>query len=252
VRITKLVLVIALTTLTLGIVAGPAVAGQPSIPQLKKQLRHAKKMRQRTAERAGRAAAGLAAARAIRAAADAGGDAGTDAGTAAGEPVPDPATTAAPDAGLSPALAAVLLADGVVTEEEVATLQKRAVKTRKLARRWALKARSLQRRVRHRVQIKRWNRQGRWKPLIKLAGKKYGVSTAGLHRMMMLESGGRRTVGSMYKGLYQYHPATWAGRWNPWRRHSIYDGWAQIRATAYALSKGMGRSQWPNTYPMAF
>jgi hypothetical protein len=28
--------------------------------------------------------------------------------------------------------------------------------------------------------------------------------------------------------------------------------WAQIRATALALSKGMGPSQWPNTYPMSF
>ena len=44
----------------------------------------------------------------------------------------------------------------------------------------------------------------------------------------------------MYKGLFQYYPATWSGSWNPWRRHSIFDGWAQIRATAYALSRGMG------------
>ena len=70
--------------------------------------------------------------------------------------------------------------------------------------------------------------------------------------MMMLESGGRRAVGGMYKGLFQYHPSTWAGSWNPWRRESISNGWAQIRATAYALRKGMGPSQWPNTYPMAF
>ena len=70
--------------------------------------------------------------------------------------------------------------------------------------------------------------------------------------MMMLESGGRRSAGSRYKGLYQYYPGTWYGDWNPWRHESIYDGWAQIRATAYALGRGMGPSQWPYTYPMAF
>jgi hypothetical protein len=70
--------------------------------------------------------------------------------------------------------------------------------------------------------------------------------------MMMLESGGRRTVGGMFKGLFQYYPSTWAGSWNPWRHESIYNGWAQIRATAYALSRGMGPGHWPNTYPMAF
>ena len=78
------------------------------------------------------------------------------------------------------------------------------------------------------------------------------MSTAGLYRMMMLESGGSRTIGGTYKGLFQYYPSTWSGSWNPWRGESIYNGWAQIRATAYALSRGMGRSQWPNTYPMAF
>jgi len=78
------------------------------------------------------------------------------------------------------------------------------------------------------------------------------VSPVGLKRMMVLESGGRSRLGGTYIGLFQYHPGTWRGTWNPWRRLSIYDGWAQIRATAYALHKGMGPSQWPNTYPRAF
>jgi hypothetical protein len=102
------------------------------------------------------------------------------------------------------------------------------------------------------VRIQRWNRSGQWKPLIEIAGRRYGVSATGLYRMMMLESGGARTAGCMHKGLFQYCPGTWTGSWNPWRHQSIYDGWAQIRATAYALSKGMGPGQWPHTYPMAF
>lgn len=239
-RITKLVLVIALTVLTIGIVAAPAFAGGSSIPQLKKQLRHAKQVRQRTGERARTAAANLAGARELLAAA------------ADGESLPDLAAVATPPTGMSHALAAGLLADGVVTAEEVAALQARSARVKKLAHRWTVKVRNLQRRVRRLVRIRHWNRSGQWKPLIKIAGKKYGVSPAGLYRMMMLESHGSRTAGSMYKGLFQYYPRTWAGTWNPWRHHSIFDGWAQIRATAYALSKGMGRSQWPNTYRMAF
>ena len=153
---------------------------------------------------------------------------------------------------MDPTLAAALLADGVVTADEVAAQQARSVRAGKLARRWTVKVQRLQRRLRTLQQIAEWNRRGQWKPLIEIAGKKYGVSTAGLYRMMMLESGGSRTIGSTYKGLFQYYPSTWSGSWNPWRHESIYNGWAQIRATAYALSRGMGRSQWPNTYPMAF
>jgi hypothetical protein len=149
-------------------------------------------------------------------------------------------------------LAATLLADGVITADEVAAAQKRATKAKKLARRWTARVRLLEKKLRTLRQIAEWNRRGKWKPLIAIACKKYGISAAGLHRMMMLESGGRRTVGGMYKGLFQYYPSTWAGSWNPWRHESIYNGWAQIRATAYALSRGMGASQWPNTYPMAF
>ncbi len=238
-RIAKLVLVIALTALTIGIVAAPALAGESSIPQLKKQLRHAKKVRQRTGERARTAAANLAGARELLAAAD-------------GESLPDLGAVATPPTGMSHALAAGLLADGVVTAEEVAALQARAARTKKIAQRWTVKVKNLQQRVRRLVRIQHWSRSGQWKPLIKIAGKKYGVSPAGLYRMMMLESHGNRTAGSRYKGLFQYYPGTWAGTWNPWRHHSIFDGWAQIRATAYALSKGMGRSQWPNTYRMAF
>ena len=239
-RIIKLVLVIALAVLTIGIVAAPAFAGESSIPQLKNQLRHAKSALQRTSERARTAAADLAGAREILAA------------VAAGDAAPDPAVAATGVDGVRLPLFARLMADGAVTTAEVAALQTRATRARKVAHRCAVKVRNLQQRIRRLVRVERWNRRGEWKPLIEIAGRKYGVSRAGLYRMMMLESGGSRTAGSMYKGLFQYYPGTWAGSWNPWRHHSISDGWAQIRATAYAISKGMGSSQWPNTYPMAF
>jgi len=262
VRLRKLTLAIALTALAAGTLAAPAVAGDPSISKLKQQLRQAKQLRERARERARLAAAGLAGARELHAATSVAGDPATlDPATL--DPTLDPATLdpATPEplsalvvtpVSMDPALAALLLADGVVTADEVAAQQARSVRAGTLARRWTLKVRRLQRRLRTLQRIAAWNRRGQWKPLIEIAGKKYGVSTAGLHRMMMLESGGSRTIGSTYKGLFQYYPSTWSGSWNPWRRESIYNGWAQIRATAYALSRGMGRSQWPNTYPMAF
>ena len=145
-----------------------------------------------------------------------------------------------------------LLADGIVTTDEVAALKARSTAAARLARRATAKVTSLRRRIARRQRIAEWNRRGRWRPLIAIAAAKYGVSARGLHRMMMLESGGRRTAGTLYKGLFQYHPSTWRASWNPWRRQSIFDGWAQIRATAYAIRRGMGPSQWPNTYRMAF
>jgi hypothetical protein len=157
-----------------------------------------------------------------------------------------------PPAGMDPALAARLLADGVVSNEEIAVLQSRVSHAKKRVHRWAVKARRFAKRVHRRQQIATWARQHDWRPLIEIAGRKYSVSPAGLYRMMMLESGGQATVGTTYKGLFQYAPSTWVRHWNPWHHESVFNGWAQIRATALALSKGMGPGQWPNTYPMAF
>jgi hypothetical protein len=157
-----------------------------------------------------------------------------------------------PPATMSPAFAAALLADGVVTADEVAAQKTRKARAKKLERKWTAKVRNLKKRIGTLKRIAAWNRRGTWKPLIAIAAKRYHVSAAGLYRMMMLESSGRRTVGTTYKGLFQYYPSTWAGSWNPWRHESVFNGWAQIRATAYAISRGMGPSQWPNTYPMAF
>lgn len=242
-RFRTLTISITLAVLAAGIVAAPALAGDPSLPKLKQQLRHAKQSRQHARERARAAAADLAGARELFAATDSAGNAGAPTPTAS--PVTPPAT-------MNQLLAVALLADGVVTADEVTVLQTRSLATARVAHRWSAKVRRLQLRVRELVQIARWNRRGDWKPLIAIACREYGVSQAGLYRMMMLESSGQRTVGGTYKGLFQYYPSTWAGSWNPWRHLSIYDGWAQIRATAYALSRGMGPSQWPNTYRMAF
>ena len=248
-RIRTLFITLALTVLAAGAIAGPAEAGDPSIGKLKQQLRHAKQLRQRARERARAAAVDLAGARELFAATSAVDGVIPD---PAAPPVLPAAAPVVPPATMDQVLAAALLADGVVTADEVAAQQARSARTKALAHRWTVKVRRLQKRLRRLRQIAEWNRRGRWKPLIGIAGERYGVSAAGLQRMMMLESGGRRTAGEMYKGLFQYYPGTWTGGWNPWRHESIYDGWAQIRATAYAVSRGMGPSQWPNTYPMAF
>ncbi len=243
-RLRTIGILIALALLATAIVAGPASAGQTSVKQLKKELRAAKKYRQRARERERRAGANLAGARVLFAATNP---------DETGSTLPAPATSdLTPPPEMDQALATVLLADGVVTADEIVALKSRVSAAHRLAHRWNLKVKRLQKRVNRLVKIAEWSRRGVWRPLIEIAGHKYGVSPAGLHRLMILESGGSRTAGTMYKGLFQYYPSTWSGSWNPWRHESIFDGWAQIRATAYALSKGMGPSQWPNTYPMAF
>jgi soluble lytic murein transglycosylase-like protein len=97
-------------------------------------------------------------------------------------------------------------------------------------------------------------RAGDWRALIARAARKYGVSADGLYRLMIMESGGRaRAVGAgRYYGLFQYSIGTWRGTWNPWRGESVFDGSAQIEASAFAVKKGMGPGLWGNTYPAAF
>ena len=95
--------------------------------------------------------------------------------------------------------------------------------------------------------------RGDWAPLIRAIAAENGISAAGLYRLMSLESGGRASVSTgTYHGLYQYCSSTWRGAWNPWRSRSIYNGEAQIRATARAIKKGWGPRMWPNTFPIAF
>lgn len=96
-------------------------------------------------------------------------------------------------------------------------------------------------------------RQGHWLPLVRKIAAQNGISAAGMYRLMSLESGGRASACSgSFHGLYQYCYSTWKGAWNPWRDRSIYDGEAQIRATARAIRKGWGHDLWPNTFPLAF
>ena len=75
-----------------------------------------------------------------------------------------------------------------------------------------------------------------------------------MYRLMMAESGGSATVVAPggYHGLYQYSLTTWRGSWNPYRSASIYNGEAQIKASALAISRGWGPSFWPTTFDWAF
>ena len=138
------------------------------------------------------------------------------------------------------------------TAEEIERLERRVTRVRASVRGWRERVEELARRVRRRERIATWNRRGEWRPLIELAARRYGVNAAALYRMMKYESGGRRYAGTTYKGLFQYAPSTWRASWNPWRGASIYNGWAQIRATAYAISRGSGPHMWPSTYSRAF
>jgi soluble lytic murein transglycosylase-like protein len=237
----RLILItIALTLVAMAALAPPASAYHVSDGQLKAQLRNAKQQLRTARERAQKADADLAAALDLRA-------------QFGGEPGVTPPAAVTPPPGMDAALAGLLLADGVVSDEEIVALRTRVAQAGRLVVYRADKARRLAKRVQRRAQIATWARRHDWRPLIDIAGRKYGVSPAGLYRMMILESSGQPTVVSgPYKGLFQFTTSEWARHWNPWRHESIFNGWAQIRACALALSKGMGPGQWPNTYPMAF
>ena len=114
--------------------------------------------------------------------------------------------------------------------------------------------------LRRQVQRLRWlvaavDGHGSWMPYIAYVAQRNGISAQSMYTMMLLESGGRPQAvggGGAYLGLFQYSLSTWHGSWNPWRTHSIFDGAAQIQATAKAIRLGYGPSWWPNTYPRAF
>ena len=94
---------------------------------------------------------------------------------------------------------------------------------------------------------------GPWWTLIKSAAASNGIWAEGLYRLMMAESGGVATASNgVDMGLFQYSSATWSGSWNPWHAAGIYDGAAQIKATALAIHLGDGPSWWPTTYAWAF
>jgi hypothetical protein len=94
---------------------------------------------------------------------------------------------------------------------------------------------------------------GPWWPAIQAAAAADGIAARGLYRLMLVESGGVATVrNGAYCGLFQYSSGTWHGSWNPWRGASIFDGAAQIKASARAIKLGYGPGFWPNTYGYAF
>jgi len=95
--------------------------------------------------------------------------------------------------------------------------------------------------------------QSAWWGLIKSAARASGIDATGLCRLMVAESGGDANArNGAYYGLFQYSLATWRGSWNPWRSASIFDGAAQIKATALAIHLGHGPGWWPVTFPYAF
>ena len=250
---------IALTVLAAGVVAAPAVAGDPSLPKLKQQLRHAKQSRQHARERARAAAADLAGARELY-----GGDGVAE--RRPGDALRRPRSTghewircrplrrSSPPATMDQTLAATLLADGVVTADEVTALQTRSVRTPPLrAHRWTAKVRRLQQRVRGCSRSPQWNRRGQWKPLIAIAGREYGVSPAGLYRMMMLESGGQpHRERAVPRPLPVHGPRVGRQLERVARPQHLRRLVADPRHRAKRLSRGMGPSHWPLTYRMAF
>jgi len=107
--------------------------------------------------------------------------------------------------------------------------------------------------LRHELRLRAAAAHGNWMPMVRDAARHNRISAVGLRRLMSLESGGRvNAENGPYHGLYQYCWSTWHAAWNPWRHHSLYDGEAQIRATALAIHRGWGAQMWPNTYPRAF
>jgi soluble lytic murein transglycosylase-like protein len=239
-RTTTALIALAAVILTAAALAPVAGATSPSTAQLVEQRALARQALTQARDRSAQAAADVAAALALQ----------TD---VHGAPGVLPAPLITPPPGMDQALAARLLGDGAVSDQEIAALRQRAEQRRRIVRRLELKVEHLSTRLHRRRQIERWARAHTWRPLVDIAGRKYGVDPGSLYRMMVLESGGNpAVVGGIYNGLFQYTHSEWARHWNPWRHESIYDGWAQIRATALALSKGMGPGQWPNTYPMAF
>ena len=97
---------------------------------------------------------------------------------------------------------------------------------------------------------------GGWWPVISDAAAANGIRADGLYRLMMIESGGNASIvggsGGRFCGLFQYWPGTWKASWNPWRAQSIFDGSAQIRATALAIKMGKGPYWWNPSYQWAF
>lgn len=86
------------------------------------------------------------------------------------------------------------------------------------------------------------DRFGKWGPYLVEAAEMYGQDPGSLYRVMTCESKGDSNADNgVNKGLFQFHPGTWAG--TPYGSASIYDGRAQIMAAAWMWSQGR-RGEW--------
>ena len=166
--------------------------------------------------------------------------------TAAADTTPSPTSTPSPTATPSPAATPAPVASPAPSVHQLHMIvlgdQRRLRKLRRLAV------------YLHReIVMEAAAAHGNWMPIVRDAARHSHISATGLRRMMSLESGGRVHADSgSYHGLYQYCWSTWRAAWNPWRHYSLYNGEAQIRATAVAIHRGWGPQMWPNTYPRAF
>lgn len=81
------------------------------------------------------------------------------------------------------------------------------------------------------------DRLGQWGPELEEAAAAYGQDAGELYRVMQCESRGDPYADNgVNKGLFQFHPGTFAG--TPYGSASIYDGRAQIFAAAWMWSQG--------------
>lgn len=85
-----------------------------------------------------------------------------------------------------------------------------------------------------------------WWPTIVSAANQYGVDPIGMYDVMMCESKGNQYSGTTYKGLFQYHPDTWAGASSQagFGGRLITDGVAQIYVTAWKVDHDGGWRAW--------
>ena len=231
--IAVLISITALSALSALLLASPDPARAASLPSRLTHARHALR-HARMALRRDRLAYAAALAAANPAPAD-----------TAPSPAPGDTTAATPAPSASPCVAAVVSAPVLTPEQWHRVVLRAQRRVRVLAGRVT--------RLRCELGLRRAAARGNWMPLVRDAARHNRISAVGLRRLMSLESGGRaHAENGTYHGLYQYCWSTWRAAWNPWRSASLYNGEAQIRATALAIRRGWGASMWPNTYPRAF
>ena len=226
-------LIVTSTTLLLGFAASEAHAST-----LSTQLRHARLHLHRAELRLTAARAALAQA-------------------LAPAPSPAPAPTPAPTATVGTTSQGAG-SQGVTTQDTTtqgtAALRAAVRAAEKAVQRWHLHVRTLAKALRTQRRLASAAAHGRWRTIIDYEAHKRGVKADGVYRMMMIESGGHAHIVNPwgFYGLFQYCSSTWHGKWNPWRSCSVFDGWAQIKATCYAIHRGYGPSMWSTTYARAY